>query len=1807
MKTKINLKIFAILMSILMVLSGSALAIPMPIVSDTSPDTPIFADIMARDGTLDFETSQALDRSDRFADIMANDGTSKIFIKMVGADSDARSKLSTNTMISMLQTHASDTQEPIIKFLNDHGAEVHNTFWIDNLILTTVDNNLIPVLFYEFPEIENIFPNFEVTILPHTEQYGNESGENETILLVNETILPVNEPASVSPTWGVNRVRAPEVWEEGINGTGVRIAVLDTGVHIDHPDLVGSMWTDDPTNPEYPGGWIEFDGHGHIVVNSVPHDTGWHGTHCSGTALGGATGDYAIGVAPGAYLMHALILPGGSGTFAQVAAGMQWTIAPTDDAGDPAGEPADVVSMSLGAPGFHDAMIEPIENLIDAGIVPVVSIGNLGEDTSGSPGNVFESFSIGATAEDDTVPWWSSGQIVDWPASYPYPYIVPDFAAPGVDVLSAMPPNEWGYASGTSMAAPHVAGIVALMLQYNPDLTVDDIYEMLRNTACDLGDPDQDTRFGWGIVDAFDATMLNSGIEGVVTDATTGVPLAGAAVYVHDVGTVYTNDIGQYTAWLSPGEYTLTASIFGYGETTATVTVVEAEFAVQNFTLTPLPTGYIAGIVTSNETNETIAGAVVTVLETPLTTETNAEGFYTLEVPIGTWDIQIAMDGYMPITVYGVLVEEDVTTMVDVALEPGLDVAVIGDWGGQLEELLDAHGHMAEQRGWDIIPYMDNYDVVVVNRRCDPGEAIFLEFLAEAEEHGVGVVFTSSFPVTACWGITLLQDHLGDPMTQGVDFYDGPVFYNVTRPHPIFDGWEVGEQIIITDGGDNDNSWFMDYSGVTAADVGSYGEGVRGGGMAFTIFDNNAHLLLASLGPQIWTNVPDWTDDGIKIFVRGVEWVADPPLLQSITLCPMWGPPGANVTVSGREFPPNTAGVVFAIEPDAELLKFADGVENLDLLSTSVINPIPFVTDENGKLPENLTVTILDNAPLENVIFVVNVGSFEASAPFLVTLPQINLTPNYGPPGTRVTITGRYFFGPPPDGTVLGMIDTYQDGIVDPTGFLAVGPYGEFEVKATILDGTPLCEPTFQATVDNEVLATAVFDITEAPLVPPFVFSLEVDPTEDTIRQGDYVNGIVTATHLNGTAEEVTLNYSLPNEVEGVSVFFEPESGTPYQDGAFVFNMTISVAPWATVGVHNITINGTAAGGLVRTTTFTLTVLPIPFDFSLSVNPDFDEIMVDGEVTTTVNTRLDAGITEEVTLTYSVEPFAEDWITVNFEPDAGTPSYPVNGNFTSNMTVIVDPYAPPGEDVDITITATSAEGLIKDTIFTLSLSEFNFNLMVHPDGVTIPQDDSAMAMITVTHLAGHYEEFVLEADLPEGVEGITVVLTPPSGYPNPIEEDPEYPYPVFTSMMTITANEFATVGEIPITITANSSLNGWERTTTFDLIVTPALPFDFNLAVTPTEDTIEQGENTTADVIATHVSGPGENVTLTYSLPAGVEGINVFFDPEVDEPDFESTMTIATSRIATVGEHEITIIGTSANHSETATFILTVEATLFEFDLTVDPAEVTITQPGNVTATINATHTAGITEEVIFTYELHEDVEGISISFEPIADEPSFESIMTVTVATNVTPGEHKIIITGTSDTAIDTVIFTLTVDFDSYAIDLEPGWNLISMPLIPSEDRLNIEVALADIMGDVRRVWHYDAESHEWYVYPHIEGINPLNKIEDGKGYWVYMSNATTLYMTGTKMPPAGGSPLDYPLYAGWNHIGFTSTSTTTNVSTYLGDIVMDTFVRMWGFNAITGEWCGPMTGDDLLIPGRGYWLAVSENGTIFPAGVSE
>ena len=546
-------------------------------------------------------------------------------------------------VVGRLKSAAATSQRPIVDALGAGRGQVINEFWLKNMVLVeATPATLVEVAAVD--GVDRVIPNLELE-LPE-----------------GEAMEVASEPPVAGQTWGLERIGAGRVQDElGITGKGVRVAVLDTGVDADHPDLAGALVTDDPADPTHPGGWIEFDESG-APVASEPHDSDTHGTHVSGTILGADASGTRIGVAPDAELMAGLVIPSGSGTLAQVLAGMQWAIEPFDASGRPAGRPADVVSMSLGAEGHATEFIDVTRNIYLAGVVPSFAIGNeCFVGASSSPGNVYEAIAVGATDRDENVADFSCGEDVvtedAWPnapESWPREYVVPDVSAPGVDVYSSVPDGQWGTNSGTSMATPHVSGAIALMLQARPDLTVDDTLATLAGTAFfdDRYGPRPNSRYGWGRIDAYAAVsevLLDSGIEGLVLDGKTREPVAGITVSRTDVDrSVTTGQDGTFRMRLVPGSHRLVLSGWGYQSTQITAEVAVDAMTTFEQRLPRARTGSIHGHVTYGPTGGAVPGATVRLLDVPvdLRATTDRTGRFTIaDVPVGTYDVVASAPG----------------------------------------------------------------------------------------------------------------------------------------------------------------------------------------------------------------------------------------------------------------------------------------------------------------------------------------------------------------------------------------------------------------------------------------------------------------------------------------------------------------------------------------------------------------------------------------------------------------------------------------------------------------------------------------------------------------------------------------------------------------------------------------------------------------------------------------------------------------------------------------------------------------------------------------------------------------------------------------------------------------------------------------------------------------------------------------------------------------------------------------------------------------------------------------------------------
>ena len=301
-------------------------------------------------------------------------------------------------------------------------------------------------------------------------------------------------------TWGLKSLGIEELWKS-TKGKDINVAVLDTGVYSAHPALQNRVKD-----------FIVVDPLGRWVKASPAFDADGHGTHVCGTIAGGITPDgVSIGVAPEANLHVAAVLAGTS-TIKTLLESIDWAI----------NKGADIINMSLGftyyEPRFEDILQQLVE-LYD--ILPVVAIGNENHGNTSSPGNIPNAFSVGALEKEPKnrykVAPFSSGASLVFPGTNNDFVTKPDVVAPGVQVYSCIPPKqsnngiiEYDYMHGTSMAAPHVAGVAALLMAAKPDARVNDIVNALKKSAehPDGVDKRPDNRWGHGMIRPNDALKL---------------------------------------------------------------------------------------------------------------------------------------------------------------------------------------------------------------------------------------------------------------------------------------------------------------------------------------------------------------------------------------------------------------------------------------------------------------------------------------------------------------------------------------------------------------------------------------------------------------------------------------------------------------------------------------------------------------------------------------------------------------------------------------------------------------------------------------------------------------------------------------------------------------------------------------------------------------------------------------------------------------------------------------------------------------------------------------------------------------------------------------------------------------------------------------------------------------------------------------------------------------------------------------------------------------------------------------------------
>lgn len=345
-----------------------------------------------------------------------------------------------------------------------------------------VTSKTLPALVKQ-PDVIAVLPNQKIQLIQPKEVDYSELAKQET---------------KDALTWGLKQLDIPTLWET-TKGQHINVAVLDTGVHGEHPALADRVKD-----------FVIIDPLGRRITAKPTFDGGQHGSHVCGTIAGGKTPDgVSIGVAPEADLFVAGVLIGET-TLRTLVEGISWAVE----------KGADIISMSLGFSYYEPRFDEVFKILIERySILPVVAIGNENHGNSSSPGNAPSAFSVGAAEKMSggklEVAFFSSGATLVFPGEEPNALVTkPNVVAPGVQVFSCIPPAkqpdgtyEYAYMDGTSMATPHVAGVAALLMSAKPEAPVADVINALKETGKHpLGaERRPDNRWGYGLIQPAEA------------------------------------------------------------------------------------------------------------------------------------------------------------------------------------------------------------------------------------------------------------------------------------------------------------------------------------------------------------------------------------------------------------------------------------------------------------------------------------------------------------------------------------------------------------------------------------------------------------------------------------------------------------------------------------------------------------------------------------------------------------------------------------------------------------------------------------------------------------------------------------------------------------------------------------------------------------------------------------------------------------------------------------------------------------------------------------------------------------------------------------------------------------------------------------------------------------------------------------------------------------------------------------------------------------------------------------------------------
>ena len=390
-------------------------------------------------------------------------------------------------ILDLMQDKARQTQARLTSYLGERkqvgSVREFRTFWISNAIKLVATREEIEKIAL-MPEVEEIYDDIQIELIEPVDCESHSSSDSSN----NDNFDAI----------GIRKM-----WYIGFTGKGRLVCNLDCGVDVNHP-AVAAKWRGN-NGGTTTSSW--FDPHG----SALPNDLRGHGTHTMGIMIGSSAGD-TLGVAFNAEWIAAGVVDRGWGvsqTISDILSAFQWAVDP-DSNNQTTEDVPDVISNSWGVPSgilpsCDQVFWEAIDNVEQLGIVTVFSAGNEGPnsltirnpaDRASSPYNSLAVGAIDAHLDGFPIASFSSRG----PSACDGKSIKPELSAPGVEIRSSYKDGQYKILSGTSMAAPFVAGTVALLREYNPNATVDEIKQALVASATDLGPLGEDNDYGYGLI-----------------------------------------------------------------------------------------------------------------------------------------------------------------------------------------------------------------------------------------------------------------------------------------------------------------------------------------------------------------------------------------------------------------------------------------------------------------------------------------------------------------------------------------------------------------------------------------------------------------------------------------------------------------------------------------------------------------------------------------------------------------------------------------------------------------------------------------------------------------------------------------------------------------------------------------------------------------------------------------------------------------------------------------------------------------------------------------------------------------------------------------------------------------------------------------------------------------------------------------------------------------------------------------------------------------------------------------------------------